>query len=146
MSSILNLDFSTTSLKRIPIPVGIYEAIVEKVEQKVSRKGNEMVLWTFLLTHDGFEGRRAFKNSMLMESARFYLMRDLVAIGYTEEEVQQGQTLDMEDWIDRPCAVVMVAGEYDGKPTSNVDRILPIEEATGPVNEEDGDYDNLFGN
>jgi len=116
------------------LPIGSYAATVEKVEQLQSKKGNPMLKITFDITHEGFEGRKAFSYSSLLPTALFNLHGFMLATGiYDEEELDAELEFDDQDFIGMQVAVVMVPYERDnGEMATSCDALITVEQATGP--------------
>ena len=116
-----------------PLPIGSYAAVVEKAEVGPSKKGNPMVTLTFDITHEGFEGRKAFYYPSLLPTALFNLHGFMLATGhYDEDDLNAKLEFDDQDFVGMAVAVVMVPYERDnGEMSTSCDTIIPVEQATG---------------
>jgi hypothetical protein len=116
------------------LPIGSYAAEVEKVEQTISKQQKPMLKFTYNITHDGFEGRKAFGYASLQADALFNLHEFMLASGYAdEEELDNELEFDDQDFLGFQVAVVMVPYKRDnGEMGTSCDAILPVEQATGP--------------
>lgn len=48
-----------------PLPIGWYDAIIEKTEFYEKNNGNMIVKWQFSITTEGYENRKSFKHTVI---------------------------------------------------------------------------------
>ena len=123
----VRVDMTGVSTTFESLPVGYYQAVVEKCEQKPTKDGTKQMLkWTFSVTEpEEFIGRKAFTNTVLVQNSLWVLKRLLIAIGLGTEESLDGEIeFEIEDVIGLPCTIVMVPHEFEGKTTSQVGEVL----------------------
>ena len=123
----VRVDLTGVSTTFESLPVGYYQAVVEKCEEMLTKdKTKSMLKWTFSITEpDGFIGRKAFTNTVLVQNSLWVLKRLLIAIGLgTEETLDVEIEFEIEDVIGLPCTIVMVPHEYEGKSTTQLDLVL----------------------
>lgn len=133
------LDLSGADLKGFdPIPTGTYDAVVFSAEAiEAENPDGKLPMGTpginvqFKIDGGPFDNRRVW-NRYWMPPAEYdeekrkktlgMLARFLMAIGYPEEQVTGGGfNLDLEDMINRECAVsVKIDREYNNNKVTNV--------------------------
>ncbi len=155
---IIAADFTGVQTTPEPLPVGSYAAKIESVEEGISKTNNPKLAVVYILTHQGFEGRKSHQSLSLQPNALFSLKRLLLATGEWDEEDLAGPTsLDTADMVGLDVCLVITANTYvrDGETirTTGVDRVLPVHEAEGPSGDVsaaatesvEGDVGTLFG-
>jgi hypothetical protein len=125
----IRVDFTDVKSGFEPIPEGKYEAVVFEVEQKVGQNSGKPYLnWQLKIQGGEFDGRRLFYMTSLSPNALWKLKTNLIALGYTKEEVEGDFDLDLPDLCGRECTVVVTHEEYQGEMR---DRVADILEAGG---------------
>lgn len=134
MPRLVQVDMTKTPTGFEPLPAGSYEATVLTVTEAIARSsGKPMLKWAFQVIEDGFTGRRAWMNTSLQPQALFVLKRNLMALGWTKEELSGQLDLDLDDLIGVQCTIVMVDDiDQNGNPRTNIDRLLPAGQSSGP--------------
>lgn len=123
----VRVDMTGVSTTFESLPVGYYQAVVEKCEQKQTKdKSAWMIKWTFSVTEpEEFIGRKAFTNTVLVQNSLWVLKRLLIAISLgTEETLAEEVEFEEEDTIGLPCTIVMVPHEFEGKATTQLGEVL----------------------
>lgn len=107
--------------------VGTYEATLTELKYGTSKAGQPKLDFVFTLTDSEVEGRKAFTSKSLQPNAIWSTKEALVALGM-EPEALSGTDVDTDDItaqvVGNSCRVVLSRGEYNGKPTQQVDKVL----------------------
>jgi len=101
-------DFSE-SVDQEVIPVGEYPVVVKGVDPKVSKAGNDMLLWKYEIQgaageYEKFNGRWIFDNTMTSGRGAFRLKATLKAI------LGESREFDTEEVLGRQVRVVVSHG------------------------------------
>lgn len=123
----VRVDMTGVSTTFESLPVGYYQAVVEKCEEMLTKdKTKSMLKWTFSVTEpEEFIGRKAFTNTVLVQNSLWVLKRLLIAIGLGTEESLSGEIeFEIEDVIGLSCTIVMGPHEYEGKTTTQLAEVL----------------------
>lgn len=115
------------------LPAGTYEAVVFKAEVKkageqAKHPGSQYIAWEFNITTEGYEKRKVWMNSSLVDAALPMLMRFLKAVGETDESLKAPDfELDPEKYYGIPIRVVVTEGINPNteEPNNSVKRVLP---------------------
>lgn len=121
------------------LPEGSYDAEIVKAEFGNSpRKGSPQIELEFDITQEGFEGRKFFENMSLVDSARPFLMRDLIALGVRTREQLKAEGLKLDARVlsaltgTRCTIMVRHSKSDDGQRTfANVRRYLEYGQGRG---------------
>lgn len=117
----LNLDFSNVA-SRDPLPEGIYEVSIAKVEQTVSKSsGNPMLKIEFNILTDGYTGRKVWSNYVLTDAAMWKIVELLRAVGIDTDAFLD---MDTDELVGLTCSAKITQREYDGNIQNEVKKIL----------------------
>lgn len=129
-----------------PLPKARYLASVSACDyvEESARSGEPGVAWEFTVKGGEFDGRKAFLNQSLQKQSRWSVMRTLMALGYTEEELK-AKDCDfedpavIEDILTRDCVIVIRHEKYEGESRQRVTRVISADNLGGVVNAEAGE-------
>jgi len=130
----LNVNLAGVSTGFDPIGPGIYQAEVDQVEPRLSKaSGKPTVNWRYRITEGEHTGRLLFHNTSLQEHAKFSFRATLEALGFDPDVLdnEEGVSFDTDDLVGLQCTLVVVEGEYQGKTTDNIKKVLPAGEISG---------------
>lgn len=117
----LNLDFSNVQ-SREPLPEGVYDASVAKVDQVLSKSsGNPMLKIEFNINNEGYTGRKVWGNYVLTEAAMWKVMELFKALGLDTDSVVD---IDTDDMIGLTCQLKIAQREYEGNITNEIKKAL----------------------
>ena len=105
------------------LPEDVYEAEVVSITDKPTKYG-EALNWEFILLDEGVEDRKAWgmtsKNLVPLDRCKLYAWAKTIGI-----ELQEGEDLDTDDILGRPCRVLTENYEgTDGITRSRVKEVL----------------------
>lgn len=107
----INLNFSGVS-SREPLPEGLYELQVAKVEQTVSKaSGNPMLKIEFNVLTEGYEGRKIWSNYVLTENMYWKVQELFKSLGLDADGIVD---IDTDDMIGLTCTGKITQREYQG--------------------------------
>ena len=117
-----------------PLPAGTYDAVVFKGELRqagpdAKNPGSDYIAWEFNILDEGYDRRKAWQNTSLVEKALPMLKRFLKVVGYTEDELNKDDfELDIDDVVGRKCRLVIVESinPNTDETTHSVKRVLPF--------------------
>lgn len=113
----IKLDFSNvTGGSFEPVPAGDYLLEIEKVENKVSKAGNDMLNITFNIVEGEYEGRKIFDLYVLTEKA-LWKLKDLFAA--LEYDVDGTVEFDPQDLVGRIFTGAITVEESEGYDPQN---------------------------
>lgn len=117
----LNLDFSSVP-SREPLPEGVYDAAISKVEQVVSKSsGNPMLKVEFNILDDEFSGRKVWANYVLTEAALWKVQELFQSLGLDTSTVVE---MDTDELVGLTCKVKVVQREYEGTIQNEIKKTL----------------------
>ena len=123
----IQLDFTgVEALNFFPVPPGKYHCTVAGVKPKAASTGSKMLEWVMQVETDEFAGRRLFLNTVLTEKSLWKTKQCLLALGFTEDELEGNFELDPVELVGLECIVVAGVEEYQGVERNSVDRFEPI--------------------
>lgn len=134
-------DFETKNRRDFPtIPAGIYEATIERVEEKTARSGNKYKQITFRLFGEkaalsGVEGRLVWDNIVLLKQVEWKIQNLLYACKLSYE----GKVSLSDDWhelVGRELRIYVGVREYQGSERNDVKSFYPKIEEAGKKEEE----------
>lgn len=117
------------------LPRAYYNVRVSSFTEKESKKGKPMVEWQFTVTDGEFKGRRIWLNNTLTKEALWAYKRTLLAIGFTEEQLEGDVEIEADEVVDLECVLKTDQEEYNGKTQTRVVGLYPA----GTIPEEAGD-------
>lgn len=108
------------------IPDGNYLAKCTDVEQSVSKGGNPMFIWTFVLEGGEYAGRE-FKSFTAITPAAMWKVAETVqalGVGQTGSVVKFKRT----DVVGKQCGLAIEAQEYNGQDRSSITKVMSLAE------------------
>jgi hypothetical protein len=112
----INLDFSEVQSFEA-IPDGKYVATIEKVEEKTSQAGNQMLNVTFAIADGEYAGRKIFDNYVLTPKSLWRLKQLLSSLGV---DASGAVDLDPTDLIGRAVIIDVNSEEYNGQTRNRI--------------------------
>lgn len=124
---ILSLDLTGVSTEFVPIPVGLYAAMVDEVEYVPTSKksGQPGLKWIFTITGKPNDGRKLFYHTSLVPQALWKLAKVLDALGMENVADNPNLQLDLDVMVGLPCTLSVTIGSYQGKPKNEIVDVLP---------------------
>jgi hypothetical protein len=120
----MSLRFVATASERKPLPAGVYPARLVDVEQR-EKDGRPYLLWTFAIEMKDGE-RRVFRPTST-SFGRGAVARD-IAEALLGRPLADGETVDADELLERPCRVVVQAAvDGQGRPVNRVAAVLPAD-------------------
>ena len=122
-----NFEVDLTEVKDgFRIPNGLYRVRCTEIAQDVSKGGNPMFVWTFVVVdteHAGFESK-VF--TALTPAAMWKVAETVVALGVG----QQGQVVKFKrsDVIGKECGALIEETEYNSSIRSQISRVMTLAE------------------
>lgn len=117
-------DFSETAEQEL-IPIGEYQVMVKGVEPKVSKAGNDMLLWKYEIQgavgdYEKFNGRWLFDNTMVSGKGAFRLKNTLEAV------IGEARAFETEEVLGQSVRVVVNHEQYNDQTKAAVVSIAKI--------------------
>lgn len=108
------------------VPDGLYKVRCQDVEQTVSKSGNPMFVWTFVVIDGQYTGREFKVFTALTPAAMWKVAETVIALGVG----QQGQVVKFKrsDVIGKDCGALIEATEYNGQNRSQISRVMSLKE------------------
>lgn len=108
------------------VPDGLYRVRCQDVEQSVSKSGNPMFVWTFVVSDGKCTGREFKVFTALTPAAMWKVAETVIALGVG----QQGQVVKFKrsDVIGKDCGAMIEATEYNGQVRSQISRVMSLKE------------------
>jgi len=127
---------NSVSVDDSPLPAGSYVCEVASIEQKPSKSDPnfDVLEVQYVCVHEGFQGRRMRQWITLKDNALFSFKRFVTRFGiWDEDDVNDpsGFEFDTDEVIGKEIGVLVVNGFWDGKPRTEIDRNLYVEECEG---------------
>lgn len=120
------------------IPAGDYVAKIVGAKQKEAESGNQMIVWKFKIIEGKYKGKEMTGRTVLIPKALWVLRNLLEALG---AEVPEKKTkVKYTKYIGEKIGISVEDGEYNNKPTSEVNDFLDPE-MVGAEDDEDEDED-----
>jgi len=117
-----------------PIPNGAYPCTVFDVEQRTGKDSGQPYLSVQFKVQGGeYDGRRLWSNYSLQQQSLWAIKGLLITLGWSEEQLAGQFEFEPTELMGKACVVVATVGDYQGKATNNVDRVLPADAQTGPA-------------
>lgn len=117
----LNLDFSSVT-SRGPLPEGIYDVTVAKVEQTVSKSsGNPMLKVEFDVQDPEYTGRKMWSNYVLTEQAMWKVKELFDSLGLDTSALVE---MDTDELIGLSCKAKVAQREYDGNIQNEIKKTM----------------------
>ena len=135
------VDLTGVELKSFdPVPEGRYLAKVSDLQytekSKASGKPKCQFVFDILEGIDDntrglldVKGRKAFYEISLQDQSKWNLVRTLVALGDTEEDLDGEMDLEKEDYIGRECVLLMGIRMHDDIERQETRRVEPVKVA-----------------
>lgn len=108
------------------VPDGLYKVRCNDVEQSVSKSGNPMFVWTFVVVEGNYTGREFKVFTALTPAAMWKVAETVKAMGVG----QQGQVVKFKrsDVVGKDCGAQIEATEYNGNTRSQISRVMTLAE------------------
>lgn len=108
------------------VPDGLYKVRCQDVEQAVSKSGNPMFVWTFVVVDGQYTGREFKVFTAITPAAMWKVAETVVALGVG----QQGQVVKFKrsDVVGKDCGALIEATEYNGQTRSQISRVMSLKE------------------
>jgi len=111
------------------IPEGQYDAVLLNVEESVSRAGNAMLTWTFVLVSGPHAGREFRTYTVLSEASAWKLQEVLSATGLGK--IGSSLSLEYDQYVNTRVVLEIQDGEFQGNLRSEIRRVHAPEEGAG---------------
>jgi hypothetical protein len=122
------------------IPAGDYVAKIVSAKQKESESGNQMIVWKFKILEGKYKGKEMTGRTVLTPKSLWVLRNLLEALG---AEVPEKKTkVKYTKYIGEKIGISVEDGEYNNKPTSEVNDFLDPEMVGAEDDDEDEDVDD----
>lgn len=126
------LDFTNVkerSFNSKHLPEGDYPAKVIKVEDDISKNDNPM--WVFTLAITGGRGKGAsYPYRCTLDAQSLWKVRNIATacgINVAKKKIN----FDPNKLVGKACGITLVDGEYNEKPRSEIDAVIPLSEVGG---------------
>lgn len=108
------------------VPDGLYKVRCNDVEQSVSKSGNPMFVWTFVVVEGNYTGREFKVFTALTPAAMWKVAETVKAMGVG----QTGQVVKFKrsDVVGKDCGAQIEASEYNGQTRSQISRVMTLAE------------------
>lgn len=108
------------------VPDGLYKVRCQDVEQSVSKGGNPMFVWTFVVIEGDYTGREFKVFTAITPAAMWKVAETVMALGVG----QQGQVVKFKrsDVIGKECGALIEETEYNGQVRSQISRVMSLKE------------------
>lgn len=108
------------------VPDGLYRVRCQEVEQSVSKGGNPMFVWTFVVVDGEYAGREFKVFTALTPAAMWKVAETVIALGVG----QQGQVVKFKrsDVVGKDCGALIEENEYNGQVRSQISRVMSLKE------------------
>lgn len=126
-----NDDFSidlTDVQDNFKVPDGLYKMRCQDVEQSVSKGGNPMFVWTFVVIEGEYTGREFKVFTAITPAAMWKVAETVMALGVG----QVGQVVKFKrtDVVGKECGALIEETEYNGQVRSQISRVMSLKEMT----------------
>ena len=110
----------------LKVPDGLYKVRCQDVEQSVSKGGNPMFVWTFVVVDTQYTGREFKVFTAITPAAMWKVAETVMALGVG----QQGQVVKFKrsDVIGKDCGALIEVTEYNGQARSQISRVMTLKE------------------
>lgn len=109
--AMMNLDFSSVP-SREPIPEGVYEVQIAKVEETKSKTSNNPMLKVeFTVLDEPYNGRKVWANYVLTADALWKVKELFASLGLDSDGIVE---MDTADLIGLTCKAKIAQREYNG--------------------------------
>lgn len=117
----LNLDFSSVT-SRDPMPEGVYDVTISKVEQVVSKSsGNPMLKVEFDVQDPEYTGRKLWANYVLTEAAMWKVKELFDSLGLDTSSMVD---MDTDELIGLSCKAKVAQREYEGNVQNEIKKTM----------------------
>ena len=108
------------------IPEGTYRVRCIDVEQSVSKSGNPMFVWTFVVIGTPNAGHELKVFTAITPAAMWKVAEVVIALGIG----QTGQTVKFQrsDVINRECGAMVETSKYNDKDSSSITKVISLME------------------
>ena len=104
-----------------PIPDGQYPARIVDCAIDKTKKGDDMLVFTFEVTEGDFAGRKLWDRAVLTENALWKVKQYAELIG-----LESGDEIDTQDFIGIECLVEVATEEYNGEPRNQIKNVTAL--------------------
>lgn len=111
------------------LPAGMYPVSVYSMKIKTSNTGKQMIEWVLQVEDTRYPGRRLFLNTLLSSDGLWKTKQTLMAIGFSEEELEGEFELDPSDMVGMGAMALVSLETYQGAVRNKVERLSPIPQA-----------------
>lgn len=124
-----NEDFSvdlTDVQDNFKVPDGLYKMRCQDVEQSVSKGGNPMFVWTFVVIEGEYTGREFKVFTAITPAAMWKVAETVMALGVG----QVGQVVKFKrtDVVGKECGALIEETEYNGQVRSQISRVMSLKD------------------
>lgn len=117
----LNLDFSSVT-SRDPLPEGVYDVTISKVEQTISKSsGNPMLKVEFDVQDPEYTGRKLWSNYVLTEAAMWKVKELFDSLGLDTSSMVD---MDTDELIGLSCKAKVAQREYEGNIQNEIKKTM----------------------
>lgn len=108
------------------VPDGLYRVRCQNVEQSVSKGGNPMFVWDFVVVDGQYTGREFKVFTAITPAAMWKVAETVQALGIG----QTGAVVKFKrsDVIGKECGALIEATEYNGQTRSQISRVMTLQE------------------
>lgn len=117
----LNIDFSSIP-SRDPLPEGVYDVTISKVEQVVSKtSGNPMLKVEFDVQDPDYTGSKLWSNYVLTEAAMWKVKELFDSLGLDTSSLVD---IDTDELIGLSCKAKVAQREYEGNIQNEIKKTM----------------------
>lgn len=116
----LNLDFSNVP-SREPITEGIYEVMISKVEQVMSKTNKPMLKVEFDVQDPDYQGRKLFTNYVMTPDCMWKLKELCSSLGLDTDQILE---MDDQELVGMTCSAKVGQKEYNGEIQNEIKKTM----------------------
>lgn len=116
----LNLDFSNVP-SREPLPEGVYDVTIGKVEQVMSKTNKPMLKVEFEVQSEEYQGRKLFSNYVLTEDCMWKVKELFDSLGLDTSQVLD---IDTDELVGMGCMAKVAQREYQGEIQNEIKKTM----------------------
>ena len=120
------IDLTEVQSNGFTIPDGNYRVKCMDVEQSVSKGGNPMFIWTFVVTEGPHTGFQSKVFTAITPAAMWKVAETVIALGVG----QTGSVVKFKraDVVGKECGALIEASEYNGAERSQITKVISLKE------------------
>lgn len=120
------VDLTDVQENSYTIPDGLYKVKCMDIEQSVSKGGNPMFVWDFVVCEGQYEGFGLKVFTAVTPAAMWKVAETVQALGVG----QTGQVVKFKrsDVIGKICGALVEASEYNGNTRSSITKVMTLKE------------------